>query len=553
MKQVSLDEAFARETAETTRSRLRVLAPLMAVLHILHVWHFWTPPALAATLSPDVLRWRTDLVLAHLAMLPFIVPVAYLANRSHNQRLFRWLGPAMALAYLLHGAFVAGVDQLVAANISVYIGYCFGVAVVTPLGLGEALFAYAAGGTTLVATMLALQRSTAALQENLPTAGSLTAVSIVLSWLLTRNRRRAFEQRTTIDEQREQLSALNASLEQRVEEQVAEIVKRAEEVDRLNAQLQAQVRERSGELSMALARLAQERSLKGDGSLQLGATLGGRFEVEHRIGRGGMGTVYAGVDRSTGARVAIKVIQASSIDQLDAMRRFIREVGAAATVSHPAVVRMLHLDVTADGLLFQVQELVDGEPLVEHVASPWRPADAARLVAVLCDALAVAHANGVVHRDVKPDNLMLTTAQPGIKLLDFGIAKLYDAVSSSGATEVRVVVGTPGYMAPEQAAGELEVTDRADVYAAGVLLHQLVTGKLPSAAAVAAPAPLATLIESCLHREASARPDAASLARQLHRFADQDGARPLVELASALPDGEAGAHVKTTPGKHPAN
>src|SRR5205823_9953731 len=133
------------------------------------------------------------------------------------------------------------------------------------------------------------------------------------------------------------------SLERRVAEQVA--------------QLQSQVVARSGELSLALARIARHR--ESDTTLARGAVLGGRFVVDEIVGEGGMGAVYAGVDRSSGARVAIKVIQATSSRQLDALRRFIREAGATATVNHPAVVRMLHVDVSDDGMLYQVQELVE--------------------------------------------------------------------------------------------------------------------------------------------------------------------------------------------------
>src|SRR5262249_9113972 len=137
--------------------------------------------------------------------------------------------------------------------------------------------------------------------------------------------------------------------------------------------------------------------------------------------------------------------------------------------------------ISDDGLLFQAQELVDGEPLARQVSRAWNPGDAARLGAVLCDALAAAHAVAVVHRDVKPENVMLTTSAPGLKLLDFGIAKLYAAVQGHGAedmTRTGAIVGTPAYMAPEQALGAI-VTDRADVYAAGVILFRLLSERLP--------------------------------------------------------------------------
>ncbi len=354
-------------------------------------------------------------------------------------------------------------------------------------------------------------------------------------------------------------------------DQVREIVERVDEVERLNAQLQAQVVARSGELSLALARLARQRD--SDGTLAHGHTLASRFVVDEPIGRGGMGTVYAGRDRTTGSRVAIKVIQASSSHQLDAMRRFIREAGAAATVSHPAVVRMLHVDVTDDGLLFQVQELVDGNTLLVQLRRRPLPLTlAARVGAVLCDALAAAHALGVVHRDVKPDNIMLTAAPPGLKLLDFGIAKLYDAVArdpsavrrgelppgrdeaGDGGTEARMIVGTPGYMAPEQAQGGGAVSDRADVYAVGVLLHQMLSGQGSDAALEMpeVPASLAALIRRCREEQPAARPPAGELGLELGRIADAAHAPPLEALAAllvsqALPTGPTEAAIPTTP------
>jgi serine/threonine-protein kinase len=299
------------------------------------------------------------------------------------------------------------------------------------------------------------------------------------------------------------------------------------------------VRARSHELSLALGRLSAERNT--DGSLAAGHVLAGRFVVAEPLGRGGMATVYLGIDRSTGERVAIKVIQASSSDQLDAMRRFIREVGVAARIGHPAVVRMFHVDVSDDGLLFQAQELVDGETLTS-LAREWPAGEAARLGAVLCEALAAAHAHGIVHRDVKPDNVMLTASAPGLKLLDFGIAKIFDVAPAPGdATGVRMVVGTPGYMAPEQAHGGGEISDRADVYAVGVLLLQLTTGLQPSdpesalaTAAPVLPAALVELIGGCLRARPEARPAAAAVARALAELADERAVPPLTAIVAPL-------------------
>jgi serine/threonine protein kinase len=276
------------------------------------------------------------------------------------------------------------------------------------------------------------------------------------------------------------------------------------------------------------------------------------------LGTGGMGAVYAGTDRVTGARVAIKVTQAGSSQQLDGLRRFLREARSAATVTHPAVVRTLHVDVSNDGLLYQVQELVDGETLQSRCVQgrAWEPGVVARLAAVLCDALAAAHAKGIVHRDVKPANVMLTRTAPGLKLLDFGIAKLYEDARTDGddATSTGAMLGTPAYMAPEQFDTKRGATDRADVYALGVLLFLLLTGRYPfdeptprammashlltdapdaRSVVPAVPDRLAELVAQCLRKSPTERPSALGLGQDLGAFADGLGLPPLESLEKA--------------------
>ncbi|MGZ3443026.1 MAG: protein kinase domain-containing protein, partial [Polyangia bacterium] len=457
------DAPFADEIAAVNRRRLLVMAPLMTLVHLAHVTLFHVSSPARATLSADVVRWRDGLVVAHGWMIVYCVVVGTIAWRTRRPLLLRLLGPLTATAYLVHGAICTGLDQIVVSNVTAYVGYCIGIAVIIALTPLTSIVAYAIGAGALVTAMLTFQRSAGARLSSLPNCATLTLVGVTISWILYAARRRELQGKRVIDRQREELAELNAGLERRVEAQVAEIVERAHEVAELNAQLQAQVVARSRELSLALSKLAKQR--EGEAQLGRGTVLGGRFVVEEIIGQGGMGAVYAGVDRGSGARVAIKVIQATSSRQLDALRRFIREAGATATVTHPAVVRMLHVDVSDDGLLFQVQELVVGETLTRRLGLPWPPGEAARLGAVLAEALAAAHAEGVVHRDVKPDNVMLTTTAPGLKLLDFGIAKLYDAVTGAeDTTRAGLILGTPAYMAPEQVAGSKDVTDRADVY-----------------------------------------------------------------------------------------
>jgi serine/threonine-protein kinase len=544
-------EAFAREVVDVNRRRLRVLGPIMVTVHLVHMAVFQFMPRTAAT--PEMLRWRHDLVIAHALMVPVTGFLGVWVYRSGYDWLSRLMGTIVAAEYLVHGAVCTSIDQLTITSVTTYVSYCLGMAVILALSPRQAIVAYVLGFIALLIGMLTLSPADLVLLAKMPTCATITIVGIALAWSLWTVRKREFGQRMTIERQKSELVELNTRLEQRVQEQVGVIVTHANEVEQLNAQLQAQVRSRSSELSLALAKLAQQR--EQDGALKHGTVVGGRFTVEDVIGEGGMGAVYSGVDRSTGGRVAIKIVQATSSRTLDALRRFVREAGAAAAVTHPAVVRMLNVDISDDGLLFQVQELIDGEPLGRAARRPWSAPETERLGAVLLDALAAAHAGGVIHRDVKPDNVMLTHAAPGLKLLDFGIAQLYDAVSNAAdaMTRTGMIVGTPAYMAPEQVRG-VEVSDRADVYSAGVILFRLLSERHPFEAASAqemmmsrvlgeapdvrefqpsVPAPLAELVARCLKRAPGERPSAAQMARELAALADAAGAPRLEAIARA--------------------
>ena len=467
------------------------------------------------------------------------------------------LGPVTAAAYLVHAAVVAGIDQIAVTSVTPFIGYALGIAVIVRLTPRAALLTYGIGLIAFVRAITDMQPSAQARMAELPNGVSIVAVSLVLATALYATRRRDFAQRLVIDQQRKELSHLNAGLEQRVSEQVAEAVARAAEVERLNAQLRAQVRERSAELSIALARVAHQRDSTNEGGLRAGSVLADRFEVEGCLGEGSMGAVYAGTDRTTGSRVAIKVVQASSRRQLDALRRFLREARTAASVRHPAVVEMLHVDVSEDGMLFQVQELVEGFALRECCGQNqrWEAGLVARVGAVLCSALAAAHEVGVVHRDVKPSNVMLTPVAPGMRLLDFGIAKLYeDADTIDRETRTGMVVGTPEFMAPEQVTASRNVSGLADVYAVGVTMFVLLTGRHPFVFRsmnrmlfdhVMVEAPDVRSIRASHSRfdgvvdgtvsfeKPEARPSAAELAVALGHVADERGAPSLDALVRA--------------------
>ena len=434
-------------------------------------------------------------------------------------------------------------------SVTPFVGYCLGAAIVVYFTPAVALLVYAIGLSTFVPAVVMMQPSPSGRLAALPN-GFTAFLSVVLSWVLYVARQRDFMQRKTIEEQRAALAELNVGLERRVDEQVAEIVQRAREVEELNAQLAVKVRERSAELSIALAKLAQQAT---DRAMPRGLVLGDRFEIDEMLGSGGMGAVYSGVDQTNGARVAIKVIRASTSQELDALRRFIREAGTAARVEHPAVVRMIHVDVSDDGMLFQAQELVEGETLQRRLrrGHRWEGACRAARVGPVRSARGGSRSGGrPSRREAGQRDAHQQRAGPEAPRFRHP-SKLYDdAHEDEGATRTGAILGTPAYMAPEQVSGRERVTDRADVYAVGVILFLMLTGHLPfeeitrraplravlldapdvRSLRADAPEALAQLAAQCLARDPGSRPDARLLARELAAFADGEGVGALDAL-----------------------
>src|SRR6266540_1182205 len=203
--------------------------------------------------------------------------------------------------------------------------------------------------------------------------------------------------------------------------------------------------------------------------------LAGRYEVGPLLGVGGMAEVYEGHDRLLARRVAIKVLLAQYAHDPAFLARFRREAQAAASLSHPNIVAVFDTG-SQDDIWFIVMEYVAGRTLrdVINAEGPVHPARAAEICADVASGLAGAHARGVVHRDVKPGNVMLTT-DGKVKVMDFGIAR---ASAAPSITQTAAVVGTAQYIAPEQAQG-LEVDARTDVYALGCCLYEMLTGQVP--------------------------------------------------------------------------
>ena len=215
---------------------------------------------------------------------------------------------------------------------------------------------------------------------------------------------------------------------------------------------------------------------RGAASLQPGTEIG-PYEIDHLIGRGGMGEVYRGRDLRLGRNVAIKVLTQDWSDQPDHLDRFDREARAIAHLSHPNIVALFDVG-RHGGRPFAVMELLQGQTLrgLLNSSSLMEPAEVRRIGAAIAEALAVAHRAGVVHRDLKPENLFVNEDNQ-IKLLDFGLSRITnDPTLSSNPTATGVIMGTMGYLAPEQAAGR-EVTPAADIFSLGCVLHECFYGQ----------------------------------------------------------------------------
>ncbi len=216
-----------------------------------------------------------------------------------------------------------------------------------------------------------------------------------------------------------------------------------------------------------------------DATKRVGATLRGKYTIEALLGIGGMAAVYRAKHRN-GHRVAVKILHPSAAAASDVRARFLREGYVANTVEHPGAVRVTDDDTADDGSVFLVMELLDGETveaLWERAGERLAARDVAILAWHLLDVLVAAHAKGIIHRDVKPDNLFITR-QGTLKVLDFGIARLVDAFSGAATTHTGRMVGTPAFMAPEQALGQSRDIDaRTDLWSVGATMFLLASGK----------------------------------------------------------------------------
>jgi len=238
--------------------------------------------------------------------------------------------------------------------------------------------------------------------------------------------------------------------------------------------------------------VSNERVCPDDGTLlkekipseeqAIGRVVDGKYRIDGFLKRGGMGSVYRGTHVLLNKPVAIKLIRPELVGSHDIVERFLREARAAAKLSHPNIVTVHDLGQEPDGTLYIAMEIVDGQSLKDLIVSqgPWDPARALRFCRGVASALSVAHRNGVIHRDLKPQNIMVYRDSEGNespKLLDFGIAKTLEP-DSPALTSTGMVLGTPHYMSSEQAKG-MPADQRSDIYALGVILYEMLVGKVP--------------------------------------------------------------------------
>ncbi|MBN1771388.1 MAG: serine/threonine protein kinase [Deltaproteobacteria bacterium] len=221
----------------------------------------------------------------------------------------------------------------------------------------------------------------------------------------------------------------------------------------------------------------------------VGTTIDGKYELVRIIGEGGMGVVYEARHKLIGRRLAIKALHPDAASEPAMVERFHNEARIAGSLGHENIIEIADIGQMPTGAPYIVMELLEGESLAHRVevGGPMKIGDAAEILAQVLDALVAVHEAGVVHRDLKPDNVFLSTrtgatgrTRTVVKLLDFGISKLRTPDSDSlHLTRTGTVLGTPYYMAPEQAMGEKNLDRRVDIYAAGVILYELLTGKRP--------------------------------------------------------------------------
>lgn len=293
-----------------------------------------------------------------------------------------------------------------------------------------------------------------------------------------------------------------------------------------------------------------------------GDLVGGKYRIVRVIGDGGMGTVYEARHEHLGSQVALKFLHADLTRSPGLVARFLQEARVSASIRSPHVTQVVDVDETPDGDAYFVMELLEGESLEQRLGRgrPLPLPEAVDIALQMLSALEAAHSRGIVHRDLKPDNVWLTPSArgPHVKLLDFGIAKLKTSDEFRRVeTRPGSMMGTPAYMAPEQAISADQVDQRADIYSFGVILYEMLSGKRPVDAEEpqeilehlvrgdvhplatrnpAIPAGLAALVDHLVAPNPDERPSSAEAVRQELAMYAQPGLEESGRLSKPVPD-----------------
>jgi serine/threonine-protein kinase len=498
---LSTEESRAVEAERAAHNRLRVLqigCVSFAVHAVSLVVYGWFAGE-RANLYP---RWHATLVAVHATMLVLDAAALLWARRWRGGR---YAGELFFALYVGYGAVISANSQEWSPSIDVFLAVVLVLPLVLRLSFAAWIAGAAAGFAALLVGISAIEPESAgrfqAIRNGVPLMVVIGVVARGQLGLFTRD----VVQRRQLEAQRDELRRLNAVLDRHLRERLID---------------------RARELALAVTRLGPASAAD---ELPPGTQLHGRFVVERLLGRGGMGTVYRCRDNLLDRAVALKVIAVAK--DTEALQRFLREVEAMAELDHPAIARCLHVDVSEEGRLFQVHELVRGEALdsVQRRLGRLDAAHVARIGEVLAQALAAAHERGVVHRDVKPSNVILTAAAPGLRLLDFGVSKLR-GVAGDDDTCSGAIVGTPAFMAPEQRELSKEAREPADVYALGATLGLLLTGERVHPGGRRLPDPLGAVVDACLAERPEARPTAGALRDRLRDAGGELCAPDLAEL-----------------------
>ena len=263
------------------------------------------------------------------------------------------------------------------------------------------------------------------------------------------------------------------------EKNMVRVVERLENLEALMCRLDTEINTQL-ERSLSMGRISTTSNPAGVSQMpttfmNVVSALEGRYQVLKELGRGGMGIVFQAYDKQLKEQVAIKILSPLLSNDSDALERLKREVSAARRITHSNVIR-IHDIAEANGLHYVSMEFFGGTNLKEYMkqAGHLSLMEAFNIAAQVCDGLRAAHEQGVIHRDLKTQNIIINAANQ-IKIIDFGLAYTQQM---QGLTATGLIMGTPEYMSPEQVSGK-KVDERADVYSLGIILYELFTGKVP--------------------------------------------------------------------------